>query len=220
MEKFVSDLRDEMQTNDMDKTIQDCFDVNSDFICHVIEGYLAKDQTTIIAVKDVELVDVPKMSSVSTHTIIKFEAKVLPNWNVQEERKMVIFVKTPAFVGPVELSVRLCHKEIAIYEELFADLKNFLYHPLKGPYIPPFSEVMYATHNKDTPMLVLPSLTDAGYYCPRDRGLNRTEMKSVLKSLAKFHADGIKFLRENNQDKYTYMKVGKERLAKSKLNPN
>ena len=207
MEKFGSDLRFVMENYHTDLAVLCDYQISTDFVFHVIEGYFAKDQTSLVSVKNVEVSDGPNMSSVSTKIVISFEAIVLPPWDVEEERKMVIFVKTRAFRGPLELSERLCHKEIAIYEKLFTDMKAFLDHPIKGPYVAPFSEVLFATHTKETPMLVLPSLTEYGYYSPIDRTLERQELKCVLKTLAKFHADGIKFLRENNKDKYPHMKA-------------
>ena len=41
-------------------------------------------------------------------------------------------------------------------------------------------------------MLVLANLAAEEFYSPEQRLLNKTELRSVLKSLAKFHADGIK----------------------------
>ena len=196
-----------MENYHTDNALHYDYQISTDFVFHIIEGYFAKEQTSLVSVKNVEVCDGPNISGVSTNIILSFEAVVLPPWNVEEERKMVIFVKTRAFRGPLELSDKLCHKEIAIYEELFTDMKAFLDHPIKGPYVPPLSQVVFATHTKETPMLVLPSLTEYGYYCPGDRTLDRLELKFVLKTLAKFHADGIKFLRENKRDKYPYMKA-------------
>ena len=58
--------------------------------------------------------------------------------------------------------------------------------------------------------LVLSNLEEEGYYCPRDRYLDKNELRSVLKNLAKFHADGIKFLRETKQD-FPFLKVSEYR---------
>jgi hypothetical protein len=35
----------------------------------------------------------------------------------------------------------------------------------------------------------------------------QNELKSVLKGLARFHADGIAFLRKNNETKYPFLQV-------------
>ena len=207
METFGADLMYVMQNQDSDKDILDNHKINKDFICHIVKEHFAKEETTVVSVKKVDVVDGPNTSSISTSIIVKFEVVVLPPWNVEEEIKMAMFVKTRTFRGPLDLSVRLCHKEIEIYEELFADMKEYLDHPVKGPFIAPISQVMFSTHNKDTPMLVLPSLTEYGYYSPKDRSLNRSEIKSVLKTLAKLHADGIKFLRVKKPDRYPYMKA-------------
>lgn len=45
--------------------------------------------------------------------------------------------------------------------------------------------------------------------------MERHEMKSVLRALAKFHADGMKFLRENdNLTKYSFIEVRQGKNAK------
>ena len=53
---------------------------------------------------------------------------------------------------------------------------------------------------------MLSNLEEEGYYSPRDRYLDKNELRSVLKNLAKFHADGIKFLRETKLE-FPFLKV-------------
>ena len=55
--------------------------------------------------------------------------------------------------------------------------------------------------------IVSKNLIEDGYYSPRDRFLDINELRSVMKSLAKFHADGIKFLKDGNQKEYPFLKV-------------
>ena len=135
---------------------------------------------------------------------------LLPDYNIQEMRKMKIFVKTPAVEGRMESAARLCYKEIQVYRELFADMKTFLDHPIKGPYTPPLPQVIFTSSKEEDPLkslLVLTNMSEHGFYSPRDRFLDKIEVRSVLKTLAKFHADGIKFLRQNNSEKYPFLMV-------------
>ena len=207
MDIFFSDLKTVMEKYSTDITVLDDYEVQKDFITEIIEPYFARDKTKVISVNDIQVFDGPTVSAISTYLSIKFDVVVVPDYNLEEEKKIMIFVKTPAFEGPVELSAKLCFKEIQVYKELFTDMRAFLDHPIKGPYMPPLSEVVFASTTNKNNILVLANITEDGFYSPRERVLDRNEIRSVLKTLAKFHADGIKFLRENKADKYTYMKA-------------
>ena len=120
MEHFEADLKYVMQNFDTDKDILDDYKIGEDFISHIIDGYLGKEGKTLVSVKKVEVCDGPNMSGISTSIILKFEAIVLLPWKVEEEIVMTIFVKTRAF---------------RVYKELFAEMKEYLDHPVKGPYV-------------------------------------------------------------------------------------
>lgn len=210
MEKFLSDLKNVMEKYNADVTVLDEYEVDKDFITYVIEPYFAKDKTRVTSVDQVQVFDGPHVSTISTSLSIRFDVQVMPDYNIQEERNMMIFVKTPAFEGRVELAARLCYKEIEVYRDLFADMKAFLDHPIKGPYMPPLTQVVFTSSREENPLnsiLVLTNITEEGFYSPRDRFLDKLELRSVLKTLAKFHADGIKFLRETKPEKYPFMKA-------------
>ena len=54
---------------------------------------------------------------------------------------------------------------------------------------------------------VLSNVSEEGFYSPRDRFLDKNELRSVLKTLARFHADGLKFLRDNKAKEYTFLQA-------------
>ena len=61
---------------------------------------------------------------------------------------------------------------------------------------------------------VLSNVSEEGFYSPRERFLDKNELRSVLKTLAKFHADGLKFLRDNKAKEYTFLQADEKRSQK------
>ena len=210
MEKFLSDLKSVLVKYNDDITVLDEYEVDHDFIEHVIKPHFAKENTVVTSIDNIHVFDGPHVSAISTSLSVRCDVIILPDYNIQERKKIMIFVKTPTFEGRVESAARLCYKEIEVYRDLFADMKTFLDHPIKGPYTPPLAQVVFTSRKEEDPLnslLVLTNMTEQGFYSPRDRFLDKMELRSVLKTLAKFHADGIKFLRDNKPEKYPFMKV-------------
>ena len=203
MEKFLSDLKNVLEKYNDDITALDEYEVDKEFINHIIEPYFSKQKTKVTSIENIQVFDGPHVSTVSTSLSIRFDLSLMPNYNIPEEKKMMVFLKIPAFEGHADMAAKLCDKEVQVYRKLFTDMKHFLDHPIKGPYIPPLPEVIFLQDK----LLVLSNLTEDGFYSPRDRLLDSLELRSVLKTLAKFHADGIKFLRENKTVEYPFMKV-------------
>merc|ERR1712024_203733 len=83
-----------------------------------------------------------------------------------------------------------------------------------GPYSGPHPQVIFMRESREEmsmpSVLALSNLEEEGYYSPRDRYLNKNELRSVLKNLAKFHADGIKFLRETKLE-FPFLKAEETR---------
>ena len=175
----------------------------------VMSSYYSKQKTKVLSIQNSHVFDGPNVSSISISLSIRFDVKILPDYNIEEIKKVNIFVKIPIFETPNEASKMLCSKEVRVYDEFFKDLKEFHDHPIKGPFTPPTPTVIFQnTSSSSNPsILVLSNVSEEGFYSPRERFLDKNELRSVIKTLAKFHADGIKFLRDNKNKEYDFLQV-------------
>ena len=212
MEKFFGDLEKILQKYNDDVTVLDDYEIDEAFIVEVMSSYYSKQKTKVLSIQNSNVFDGPNVSSISISLSIRFDVKILPDYNIEEVKKVNIFVKIPIFETPNEASKMLCTKEVRVYDEFFKDLKEFHDHPIKGPFTPPTPTVIF--HNNagsSSPskpsILVLSNVSEEGFYSPRERFLDKNELRSVLKTLAKFHADGIKYLRDNKNKEYEFLQV-------------
>lgn len=212
MEKFFTDLRQVLERYNEDVTVLDDYEIESQFVQEIIRNHFEKENTQVLEIRDITVFDGPNVSSISISLSIRFDIKLLPDYKIEEQKKMNLFMKIPVFEEPIITSQRLCSKEVSVYEDFFKDLKEFHDHPIKGPYTAPVPKLIH--HMKSSPsLLVLENVSEQGYYSPRERFLDKNELRSVLKSLAKFHADGIKFL-TSKDNSYPYMGVDEKRKSK------
>lgn len=213
MEKFFEDLEKILQKYNDDVTVLDDYEIDEAFIVEVMSSYYSKQKTKVLSIQNSHVFDGPNVSSISISLSIRFDVKILPDYNIEEVKKVNIFVKIPIFETPNEASKMLCTKEVRVYDEFFKDLKEFHDHPIKGPFTPPTPTVIF--HNNASvssspskpSILVLSNVSEEGFYSPRERFLDKNELRSVLKTLAKFHADGIKYLRDNKNKEYEFLQV-------------
>ena len=209
MEKFLEDLEKILQKYNDDVTVLDDYEIEEAFIMEVMSSYYSKQKTKVLSIQNSHVFDGPNVSSISISLSIRFDVKILPDYNIEEIKKVNIFVKIPIFETPNEASKMLCSKEVRVYDEFFKDLKEFHDHPIKGPFTPPTPTVIFQnTSSSSNPsILVLSNVSEEGFYSPRERFLDKNELRSVIKTLAKFHADGIKFLRDNKNKEYDFLQV-------------
>ena len=213
MEKFFSDLKRVLEKYNKDVTVLDDYEIDSQFVEEIIKCHFETENTQVLEIKDITVFDGPNVGSISITLSIRFDIKLLPDYKIEEQKKMNLFLKIPVFEEPIITSQRLCSKEVSVYEEFFKDLKEFHDHPIKGPYTAPIAKLIHS--NKNCPsLLVLENVSEQGYYSPRERFLDKNELRSVLKGLAKFHADGIKFLTSRKENFYPYMGVDEKRNLK------
>ena len=209
MEKFLEDLEKILQKYNDDVTVLDDYEIEEAFIMEVMSSYYSKQKTKVLSIRNSHVFDGPNVSSISISLSIRFDVKILPDYNIEEIKKVNIFVKIPIFETPNEASKMLCSKEVRVYDEFFKDLKEFHDHPIKGPFTPPTPTVIFQnTSSSSNPsILVLSNVSEEGFYSPRERFLDKNELRSVIKTLAKFHADGIKYLRDNKNKEYDFLQV-------------
>ena len=209
MEKFLEDLEKILQKYNDDVTVLDDYEIEEAFIMEVMSSYYSKQKTKVLSIQNSHVFDGPNVSSISISLSIRFDVKILPDYNIEEIKKVNIFVKIPIFETPNEASKMLCSKEVRVYDEFFKDLKEFHDHPIKGPFTPPTPTVIFQnTSSSSNPsILVLSNVSEEGFYSPRERFLDKNELRSVIKTLAKFHADGIKYLRDNKYKEYDFLQV-------------
>ena len=209
MEKFLEDLEKILQKYNDDVTVLDDYEIEEAFIMEVMSSFYSKQKTKVLSIQNSHVFDGPNVSSISISLSIRFDVKILPDYNIEEIKKVNIFVKIPIFETPNEASKMLCSKEVRVYDEFFKDLKEFHDHPIKGPFTPPTPTVIFQnTSSSSNPsILVLSNVSEEGFYSPRERFLDKNELRSVIKTLAKFHADGIKFLRDNKNKEYDFLQV-------------
>jgi len=205
MDKFFCDLEEVLEKYNTDVTALDDYEVEVDFVRSIICSHFNQLKTKVVSVNDIHVFDGPHVSAISSSLSIRFEVTVLPDYNIEEKETLKIFIKVPPFEGQVETAGKLCQKEIRVYSELFADIYNFMSNPLKGPYKAPLPTLLFSDLNRK--LLVLQNVAEEGFYSPRERLMDRSELKSVLRALAKFHADGLKFLKETGgqSNKYDFL---------------
>ena len=210
MDKFLEDLEKILQKYNDDVTVLDDYEVEEAFILEVMVSYYSKQKTKVLSIQNIHVFDGPNVSSISISLSIRFDVRTLPDYNIEEINKVNIFVKIPIFETPNEDSKMLCSKEVRVYDEFFKDLKEFHDHPIKGPFNPPTPTVIFQNvFPSKNSILVLSNVREGeeGFYSPRERFLDKNELRSVLKTLAKFHADGIKYLRDNKKKEYEFLQV-------------
>ena len=209
MEKFFGDLEKILQEYNDDVTVLDDYEIEEDFIMEVMSSYYSKQRTKVLSIHNSHVFDGPNVSSISISLSIRFDVKILPDYNIEDIKKVNIFVKIPIFENLNEASRKLCSKEVRVYDEFFKDLKEFHDHPIKGPFTPPTPTVIFqnASSSSKPSILVLSNVSEEGFYSPRERFLDKNELRSVIKTLAKFHADGIKYLRDNKNKEYDFLQV-------------
>lgn len=213
LEKFFKNLKGVLIRSNNDITALDDYELDDEFIRFIISDYFKEKNIAIKTISNIQVYEGPQTSSISSNLSVRFDYIVLQQ-GISEEGHMDLFFKVPPYGGynfNLLNTNNLNAKENKVYSELFRDFTVFLGTPLR-PYNPVIPEVVFASTDFENPennLLVVKNLVDAGYYCPRDRFLDKLELKSVLKVLAKFHADGIAFKRKNpnlyhNQD-HTYI---------------
>ena len=213
MEKFFYDLRTVLEKYNEDVTVLDDYEIESQFVQEIVKNYFEKENTQVLEIRDITVFDGPNVGSISISLSIRFDIKLLPDYKIEEQKKMNLFLKIPVFEEPIITSQRLCSKEVNVYDDFFKDLKEFHDHPIKGPYTAPVPKLIYHKKNSQS-LLVLENVSEQGYYSPRERFLDKNELRSVLKGLAKFHADGIKFLNSKKDNNYQYLGVDEKRKLK------
>ena len=153
MERFYQDLKKVLEDYNNDVAALDDYEVDQEFIRSIIENHFKKENTQILSINSVHVFDGPNLSSLSITLSIRFEMKILPDYNIEETKNMSVFVKLPVFEDENKASKRLCLKEIKVYEDYFCDLKAFHDHPIKGPYTPPIPSVFYISQDPTNVLL-------------------------------------------------------------------
>ena len=208
MDKFYADIEAVLEKYNDDVTALDDYEVDREFIEEVIKSHYEKQNAKVLSLENIQVFDGPNVSSISISLSVRFDVKLLPDYNIEETKKQNIFIKIPIFEESTRLtSQKLCFKEIKVYEEFFRDLKEFHDHPIKGPFTPPVPTVIHLSKDQTPSLLVLTNVAEEGFNSPRERFLDSNELRSVLKSLAKFHADGIKFLHSKKDKAYSFLQV-------------
>ena len=114
-----------------------------DFLQEIMIHHLEKEKSKIVSLENIHVFEGPNISSISVTLSVRFDLTFLPDYNIEEKKKVKIFVKIPVFDEPNQTAVKLCNKEIKVYSELFTSLKAHLDHPIKGPHCGPQPQVLF-----------------------------------------------------------------------------
>lgn len=132
MDKFVRDLKDTLERSLTDITALDEYEVEPEFLREMMVQHLQKEKSKVLSLSEIQVFEGPNISSISITLSVRFDLTFLPDYNIEEKRKINIFLKIPIFDQENKTAVRLCNKEIKVYRDFFESLKDHLDHPIKA----------------------------------------------------------------------------------------
>ena len=132
MDKFVRDLKDTLERSLTDITALDEYEVEPEFLREMMVQHLQKEKSKVLSLSEIQVFEGPNISSISITLSVRFDLTFLPDYNIEEKRKINIFMKIPIFDQENKTAVRLCNKEIKVYRDFFESLKDHLDHPIKA----------------------------------------------------------------------------------------
>ena len=132
MDKFVRDLKDTLERSLTDITALDEYEVEPEFLREMMVQHLQKEKSKVLSLSEIQVFEGPNISSISVTLSVRFDLTFLPDYNIEEKRKINIFLKIPIFDQENKTAVRLCNKEIKVYRDFFESLKDHLDHPIKA----------------------------------------------------------------------------------------
>ena len=132
MDKFVRDLKDTLERSLTDITALDEYEVDPEFLREMMVQHLQKEKSKVLSLSEIQVFEGPNISSISITLSVRFDLTFLPDYNIEEKRKINIFLKIPIFDQENKTAVRLCNKEIKVYRDFFESLKDHLDHPIKA----------------------------------------------------------------------------------------
>ena len=144
MDKFFEDLKNILEKYNNDVTVLDDYELDESFVAEVMSGYYEKHKSKILSIQNIHVFDGPNVGTLSISLSVRFDIKILPHYNIEECKKVNIFVKIPVFDEPSVTSRTLCSKEVRVYEDYLKDLKDFHDHPIKGPYCSPTPTLLHS----------------------------------------------------------------------------
>ena len=132
MDKFIKDLKDTLERSLTDITVLDEYEVDPEFLREMMVDHLQKEKSQVLSLSDIQVFEGPNISSISITLSVRFDLTFLPDYNIEEKKKINIFLKIPIFDQENKTAVKLCNKEIKVYRDFFESLKDHLDHPIKA----------------------------------------------------------------------------------------
>ena len=132
MDKFIKDLKDTLERSLTDITVLDEYEVDPEFLREMMVHHLQKEKSQVLSLSDIQVFEGPNISSISITLSVRFDLTFLPDYNIEEKKKINIFLKIPIFDQENKTAVKLCNKEIKVYRDFFESLKDHLDHPIKA----------------------------------------------------------------------------------------
>ena len=117
--------------------------LTKEFLHEIMDKHLEKEKSKIISLENIHVFEGPNISSISITLSVRFDLTYLPDYNIEEKKHVKLFLKIPVFDEPNQTAVKLCSKEIQVYQDFFSPLAEFLDHPIKGPYCGPQPPVVF-----------------------------------------------------------------------------
>ena len=132
MDKFIRDLKETLEKSLTDITVLDEYEVEPEFLREIMVQHLKKEKSKVISLSDIQVFEGPNISPISITLSVRFDLTFLPDYNIEERKKINLFLKIPIFDKENKTSVNLCNKEIKVYRDFFESLKDHLDHPIKA----------------------------------------------------------------------------------------
>ena len=132
MDKFITDLKETLERSLTDITVLDEYEVDPEFLREIMVQHLQKDKSKVLSLSDIQVFEGPNISSISVSLSVRFDLTFLPDYNIEEKKKINIFLKIPIFDKENKTAVKLCNKEIKVYRDFFESMKDHHDHPIKA----------------------------------------------------------------------------------------
>ena len=132
MDRFITNLKETLERSLTDITVLDEYEVEPEFLREIMVQHLQKEKSKVLSLSDIQVFEGPNISSISITLSVRFDLTFLPDYNIEERKKINIFLKIPIFDPQNKTAVKLCNKEIKVYRDFFESLKDHLDHPIKA----------------------------------------------------------------------------------------